>query len=239
MIYAMHQIQVACIVRHAGGSAWHRRLPAAASPTSSCCSPRRPRRPGVGGDVRSSICAVEQQDGRFTLAKEATVISYGAEADGILVTARRTPQSPASDQVIVVVPQDRLRARPGERAGTRSACAAPAATAIGSGPAARWRRSFRCPTPTSRRRPCCRSRTWCGARCGSASPPTRWRAPAPSCAREARKKPAARRRRLASRRGEQPAAAHEGRTSSAALRHYEAALGSERRHRRAWRSPSP
>jgi acyl-CoA dehydrogenase len=32
-------------------------------------------------------------------------MSYGAEADGILVTARRTPQSPASDQVIVVVPR--------------------------------------------------------------------------------------------------------------------------------------
>ncbi|MGF1957886.1 hypothetical protein ACQUFE_18650, partial [Enterococcus casseliflavus] len=38
-------------------------------------------------------------------AKEATVISYGADSDGILVTARKTPHSPASDQVIVVVPK--------------------------------------------------------------------------------------------------------------------------------------
>jgi acyl-CoA dehydrogenase len=104
MIYAMHQIQVACIVRHVGGNAWLKGFLKRvadeqlllASATSEA---------GVGGDVRSSICAVEQKNGRFTLTKEATVISYGADADGILVTARRTPHSPASDQVIVVVPK--------------------------------------------------------------------------------------------------------------------------------------
>ncbi|HLG48795.1 MAG TPA: acyl-CoA dehydrogenase family protein [Reyranella sp.] len=104
MIYAMHQIQVACIVRHAEGNAWlkdflmrvARDQLLLASATSEA---------GVGGDVRSSVCAIEPQDGRFKLVKEATVISYGAEADGILVTARRTPDSPASDQVIVVVPK--------------------------------------------------------------------------------------------------------------------------------------
>jgi acyl-CoA dehydrogenase len=104
MVYAMHQIQVACIVRHAGGNAWLKAFLKQvageqlllASATSEA---------GVGGDVRSSICAIERQSGRFNLVKEATVISYGAEADGILVTARRTPQSPASDQVLVVVPR--------------------------------------------------------------------------------------------------------------------------------------
>ncbi len=104
MIYAMHQIQVSCIVRHAGPGSWHRDFlhhlvdeqVLLASATSEA---------GVGGDVRSSVCAVEEKDGRFALAKQATVISYGDEADGILVTARRTPQSPASDQVIVVVPK--------------------------------------------------------------------------------------------------------------------------------------
>lgn len=103
MIYAMHQIQVACIVRHTGNNAWLKgflkRVAGEQLLLASATSEA-----GVGGDVRSSICAVEQQDGRFKLVKEATVISYGAEADGILVTARRTPQSPASDQVIVVVP---------------------------------------------------------------------------------------------------------------------------------------
>jgi acyl-CoA dehydrogenase len=108
MIYAMHQIQVSCVVRHGGGSMWHRNFMKRlvdeqlllASATSEA---------GVGGDLRSSICAVEEKDGRFSLAKEATVISYGADCDAILATARRTPQSPASDQVIVVVPRSTAR----------------------------------------------------------------------------------------------------------------------------------
>lgn len=102
MIYAMHQIQVSCIVRHAGE--WHRdfmkRLVQEQLLLASATSEA-----GIGGDVRSSICAIEEKGGRFSLAKQATVISYGADSDGILVTARRTPQSPASDQVIVVVPK--------------------------------------------------------------------------------------------------------------------------------------
>jgi acyl-CoA dehydrogenase len=102
MIYAMHQIQVSCIVRH--GGEWHRgfmrRLAGEQLLLASATSEA-----GIGGDVRSSICAVEEKGGRFSLSKQATVISYGADADGILVTARRTPQSPASDQVIVVVPK--------------------------------------------------------------------------------------------------------------------------------------
>ena len=108
MIYAMHQIQVACIVRHGPQSAWHRTLLhrlageqlLLASATSEA---------GVGGDVRSSVCAVEVDGTRLKLSKNATVISYGADADGILVTARRTPDSPASDQVIVAVLKDDYR----------------------------------------------------------------------------------------------------------------------------------
>ncbi len=105
MIYAMHQIQVSCIVRHGTGSPWHRaflkRLADEQLLLASATSES-----GVGGDVRTSICAVEEKDGRFSLHKQATVISYGADAEGLLVTARRTPQSPASDQVIVVLPRD-------------------------------------------------------------------------------------------------------------------------------------
>ena len=105
MIYAMHQIQVCCVVHHGGTSPWHnaflerlaRDQLLLASATSEA---------GVGGDTRSSICAVEERDGRFSLVKQATVISYGADSDAILVTARRTPQAPASDQVLVVIPKD-------------------------------------------------------------------------------------------------------------------------------------
>lgn len=104
MIYAMHQIQVWCIVRHGGDSAWHRaflkRLASEQLLLASATSEA-----GVGGDVRSSVCALEEKNGRLTFDKQATVISYGADADGILATSRRTPQSPASDQVIVVLPK--------------------------------------------------------------------------------------------------------------------------------------
>ena len=104
MIYAMHQIQASCIVRHGVGTAWMdsfaKRLAGEQLLLASATSEA-----GIGGDVRSSICAIEEKGGCFSLAKQATVISYGADSDGILVTARRTPQSPASDQVIVVVPK--------------------------------------------------------------------------------------------------------------------------------------
>ena len=57
---------------------------------------------GVGGDVRVSTCAVERNGDRFTLRKDAPVISYGQHCDCILVTARRAPDAPSSDQVIVL-----------------------------------------------------------------------------------------------------------------------------------------
>ena len=105
MIYAMHQIQVACIVHHTSESAWHRTFMKRLA-TDQLLLGSATSEVGVGGDVRSSICAIEEADGRFSLVKQAPVISYGADCDGILVTARRTPQSPASDQVIVVVPRE-------------------------------------------------------------------------------------------------------------------------------------
>jgi acyl-CoA dehydrogenase len=102
MIYAMHQIMVACLVRHAGGSAWHadllrrlcdRQLLLASSTTEG----------QGGGDLRKSDCAVVADGARFTLAKAATVMSYGAQADGIVTTARRSPDAPATDQILVAL----------------------------------------------------------------------------------------------------------------------------------------
>ena len=101
MIFAMHQIQVASLVRH-GRSAFfkeylgdvaERQLLLASATTEI----------GVGGDVRSSVCTVERDDaGDIRLEKMAPVISYGAHADGILATARRAPESPPNDQVLVL-----------------------------------------------------------------------------------------------------------------------------------------
>ena len=47
-------------------------------------------------------------DGSVTVAKSAPVISYGRFADAILVTARRDPEAPASEQSLVVVPREHL-----------------------------------------------------------------------------------------------------------------------------------
>jgi acyl-CoA dehydrogenase len=102
MIFAMHQIQVVILLRHAKNSPWHQQLLRrlcdeqllfASSTTEN----------QMGGAVRSSACAVQQEGSRFSLVKNATVMSYGAEADGVLVTARRTPDSQPSDQVLVVL----------------------------------------------------------------------------------------------------------------------------------------
>ncbi len=108
MIYAMHQIQVACVVQHGQQAAWHRDLLGRLAGEQLLLASATTEA-GIGGDVRSSACAVEVNNGRFRLEKNATVISYGADADGILVTARRTPDSPASDQVIVAVLKDDCR----------------------------------------------------------------------------------------------------------------------------------
>ena len=105
MVFAMHQIQVSSLLLHADASDWHRDFLRhvaddqllLASATSEA---------GVGGDLRTSLCAVERSGDTYALAKNASVISYGAEADAILATARREPDSPPSDQVLVVVMKD-------------------------------------------------------------------------------------------------------------------------------------
>ena len=102
MVLAMHYIQVACIVRHALQSAFFRRYLqdlvrdqyVLASMTSEN---------GTFGETRTSICAVEREDGHFKLDKDSTTGSYCEHADGILVTCRRAPDAPGSDQVLVLV----------------------------------------------------------------------------------------------------------------------------------------
>lgn len=105
MIFAMHQIQVASIVRHKADSAWfdrYLRLLIAdgrliASATSEI---------GIGGDLRRSIAALEPVSGeeadRLQFEKNASTISYGAHADDLLTTVRRKAKADAGDQVLVL-----------------------------------------------------------------------------------------------------------------------------------------
>src|SRR5690348_4361780 len=108
MIYAMHQTKVACLVRHGRGSAWHqlllRRLCAEQLLLASSTTEGQ-----AGGDVRNSAAPVEGGAARITLERQATVISYGEAADGIVTTARRAADAASSDQVLVAFLKDDYR----------------------------------------------------------------------------------------------------------------------------------
>ncbi len=101
MIFAMHQIKVACVVRHHDGNPWQeallRRLVAENLLFASSTTEGQ-----GGGNVRSSVSPIVRVDGRITFERAATVMSYGAEADAVVTTARRSPGAAASDQVLAV-----------------------------------------------------------------------------------------------------------------------------------------
>jgi len=111
MIYAMHKIQVACVLHHHGDSSYFKdylkrlvveqRLMASATTEI-----------GVGGDLRSSICAVESEGDQFKLSKKAPVISYGKDADDLMITARANPDAAKSDQVHVLLHKDQYSLEP-------------------------------------------------------------------------------------------------------------------------------
>ena len=65
-----------------------------------------------GGDLRKSVCAVERTGSRITLTKSATVMSYGAQADAILTTARRSADAAPSDQVLVAFMKEDYQLEP-------------------------------------------------------------------------------------------------------------------------------
>ena len=102
MVFAMHQIQVACIVHHGLGSAFFRDYAREISARQRLIASATTEL-GVGGDVRSSICAVKVVDDHFILEKQAPVISYGEMADAVLVTCRSSEAAPKNDQSFVLV----------------------------------------------------------------------------------------------------------------------------------------
>lgn len=106
LIYAMHHIKTSSLVFHARGSAWHEAFMRRVARDQLLLGSATTEGGGIGGDLRNSICAVERRgEGTgqmFHLEKDATVISYGEQADAILVTARKDADAPSSDQVLVV-----------------------------------------------------------------------------------------------------------------------------------------
>jgi acyl-CoA dehydrogenase len=126
MIFAMHQTKVACLVRHGTGSRYHetlmRRVAAEQMLLASSTTEGQ-----NGGNVRSSSAAVERSDAEISLVRSATVISYGAEADGIVSIARRAGDAASSDQVLLAVAKDNYtleRIQGWETLGMRGTCSA-------------------------------------------------------------------------------------------------------------------
>jgi acyl-CoA dehydrogenase len=114
MVFAMHQIQVACMVDHRGaGAPWfedylreivtEQRL--IASITSEV---------GTGGDMGKSVASVSAPDidGNASFEKQAPTVSYGPHADAFLTTVRRSPDAEPGDQVAVLTRRDQMALEP-------------------------------------------------------------------------------------------------------------------------------
>jgi acyl-CoA dehydrogenase len=126
MIFAMHQTKVACLVRHGTGSNWHEMLMRRVA-TEQLLLASSTTEGQNGGNIRSSAAAVEHGGTEISLVRNATVISYGAQADGIVTIARRASDAAASDQVLVAFTRDNYtleRSLEWETLGMRGTCSA-------------------------------------------------------------------------------------------------------------------
>jgi acyl-CoA dehydrogenase len=105
MIFAMHQIKVSSLVSHGTDAIWHRKFMQQIC-TEQLLLGSATTEGGIGGNLRNSICAIEVEGDRCRLEKDATVISYGKQADAILITSRAHKDAPPTDQVMTVFLRD-------------------------------------------------------------------------------------------------------------------------------------
>jgi len=112
MVFAMHQIQVISIARHLDTAPWFEEYLQAisleqrliASVTSEV---------GTGGDMGRSVAAITPADGgSCTFEKQAPTVSYGAYADDLFVTLRRSPDAEPSDQVVALARKEQILLEP-------------------------------------------------------------------------------------------------------------------------------
>jgi acyl-CoA dehydrogenase len=112
MVFAMHQIQVLSIARHLDDAPWfesYLRTVAAEQPLIASVTSEVT----TGGDLGRSTAAVTPgEDGSCAFEKAAPTVSYGAEADDLLTTLRRGPDSEPGDQVVVLSRRDQTTLEP-------------------------------------------------------------------------------------------------------------------------------
>ncbi|MGH2602812.1 MAG: acyl-CoA dehydrogenase family protein, partial [Dehalococcoidia bacterium] len=129
MIWAMHQIQLACLENSA------QRQPQLAEYLSRAAHEQHliasvTSEEGVGGNLRASNAAVRRVPGGVEIAKRATMVSYAEAADGFLVTARRDATAAPGDQVLVLIEAHQATLRTTgvwDTLGMRGTCSAPQA----------------------------------------------------------------------------------------------------------------
>jgi acyl-CoA dehydrogenase len=94
MVFAMHQIQIATIVRHLDGAWFEGYLRRVASEQRLVASVTSEI--GTGGDMGRSIAPVTP------FVKQAPTVSYGQHADDLFTTVRRSESAEEQDQVLVL-----------------------------------------------------------------------------------------------------------------------------------------
>jgi acyl-CoA dehydrogenase len=114
MVFAMHQIQIACMVDHRGdGAPWFddflREIAAEQRLVASITS-----EVGTGGDMGKSVACVSApaDDGGASFEKQAPTVSYGPFADAFLTTVRRSPDAEPGDQVLVLSRREQMEMEP-------------------------------------------------------------------------------------------------------------------------------
>jgi acyl-CoA dehydrogenase len=110
MVFAMHQIQIACMARHPEDAfdEYLREVVAEQRLVASITSEI-----GTGGDMGSSVgCVTVPEDGIVKFEKQAPTISYGNYADAFLTTLRRAPDAESNDQVLVLSRRDQMEMEP-------------------------------------------------------------------------------------------------------------------------------
>ena len=100
LVMAMHQIEIWYLILHGHTPGLQGLLRSVA--TDGVLIANANSEVGLGGEVGRSFCAVERtSDGRFHLEKDVLAVSYGANADALLLTARRDPEAAEGEQVMV------------------------------------------------------------------------------------------------------------------------------------------
>ncbi len=105
MIYAMHTTKVACVIRHGHGIPWMETMMRRVARDQWLLASSTTEGQN-GGNIRASAAAVDHAGDTVSLVRDATVISYGAQADGLVTIARRATDAAASDQVLLALAKD-------------------------------------------------------------------------------------------------------------------------------------